>query len=159
MFGFTSSAFQPDNFCYIVIYTPVLDHEEIEFLEGKVKKLGAVLPRLYVAPDHPILRFSEPTKIQAICATTTHDFKAQRLADDPIKINQEPGRPYLVVSPPECVRYLQSQGDAELALKYASRALEHCQQDLERNRKMNGVQLRRIRSLEATIQRYSKQKL
>ncbi len=136
MAGLTSTYFRPNDFCYIVLYTPLhFQREEPDFLEGLVSEVG---PQPTEIPHHhPIWRFPQvpPKSIYSIRAMVLSDPReGRRHPVDPIRVNEEPGRHYLVVHPQECVRYLLGE--------------------VERKEKMNAVQYERIRSLEAVLQHY-----
>ena len=142
MAGLTYREFKPNDFCYIVVYTPVSAQQEvIEFLEGRVREfsnIGANVP----PPEHPLSRYfcnRPPLMIREIQAEVITDANAdQRHPTDPIRQYQVPGRHYLVVPPQECVRYYKQ-------------VLGQTQHSLERAGKMNFVQEQKIGSLEARL--------
>lgn len=149
MAGLTNTEFKPDDDCYIVVFTPISPKEEVlEFLEGKVKEVYSTSAT--VPYDHPLLRYLQtpPKIIRAIRAEVTDPKAAHHHPVDPIILNQEPGRHYLVVPPQEYVRYLRE------ALAQTQNALGRTQQTLERKEKMNFVQQQRIGSLEATLRQH-----
>ncbi len=152
MVGLTYIEFKPQDFCYIVVFTPVENQEVIEFLEGKVKEVSSIVT---VPPlNHPLLRYpqSPPKIIRAIHAEVTDSKAAYRNPIDPIKLNQEPQRHYLVVPHKEYVRYLNE------FLVQTQDTLEMTQDSLERTQKMNVVQQQRINNLEAMLHQPQKRK-
>ncbi len=105
MVGLTYTAFKPQDFCYIVV--AAVDRPEWEFLEAIVQSItpgSAQIP----AP-HPLWNYLQqpPAKVQVIRAKVIDPKVRERNPKDPIKLNQEPGRHYLVVHPRERVRYLE----------------------------------------------------
>jgi len=152
MVGLRYTAFKPQDFCYIVVYTPISSHEDvIEFLEGKVTEVSQTPQKM--PSDHPIWRYlqSPPKRVEAIRAIVTDPRLIIRHHSDPIKQGQEPGRNYLVVPPSDCFRYLHSHGRTEEALGHVYRSLGRAQHTLERTQKMNFVQQQRINQLEAML--------
>ncbi len=107
MVGLTYIEFKPQDFCYIVVFTPVENQEVIEFLEGKVTEVSHAPQN--IPGDHPIWRYLQqpPKTVKSIHAIVTTDSRAAvRHPADPIREEQEPGRSYLVVPPQDCGRYL-----------------------------------------------------
>jgi len=156
MVGLTYTEFKPQDFCYVVVFTPVENQEVIEFLEGKVMEVSNQSAKM--PSDHPIWRYlqSPPKKVEAIRAIVTDPRPIIRHPSDPIRLGQEPGRNYLVVPPLECFRYLRSHGRTEEALVHVYRSLDRTQHALERTQKMNFVQQQRIGNLEAALQQYQR---
>jgi len=153
MVGLTDQEFKPDDFCYIVVYTPISSQQEVtEFLEGRVievSSIGANFP----PENHPLLRYfwqAPPKMIREIQAEVTDPKAEQRNPADPIRLHQVPGRHYLVVPPQECVRYIKE------ALAQAQNTLGRTQHTLERTQKMNFVQQQKIGQLETVLQHYQR---
>ncbi|MEK6905110.1 MAG: hypothetical protein AABX24_01790 [Nanoarchaeota archaeon] len=149
MAGLTYTPFRPGDFCYVVVYTPIPPRYalEAEFLEGMVKEVNHVPKEM--PPDHPLWRYSQvpPKMVQSICAIVTSDPSAAlRHPTDSIKINQEPGRNYLVVHPREYVHHLTKQMREQI---------EQAGKQIEKLGKMNKVQAERIRGLEEKLQQCS----
>ena len=149
MAGLTYFPFRPGDFCYVVVYTPIPPHYvlEAEFLEGMVKEVNHVPKEM--PPDHPLWKYFQipPKMVQSICAIVTSDPSAAlRHPTDSIRINQEPGRSYLVVHPREYVHHLKKQMEGRI---------EQTGKQIEKLEKMNFVQTERIRNLETALRRYS----
>ena len=155
MVGLTYTAFKPQDVCYIVVFTPLVNQEVIEFLEGKVLEIDEEHKSQQIPGAHPIWRYlqSPPKKVEAIRAIVTDPRPIARHPADPIRKGQEPGRNYLVVPPLECFKYLHAHGRTEEALGHMYRSLARTQQNLERTQKMNVVQQQRISELEEMLQR------
>lgn len=156
MTGLTYTEFKPDDDCYIVVFTPISPKQEVlEFLEGKVKEVSTVGAD-FPPSNHPLLRYfwqTPPKMIREIKAEVTDSQAAYRHPTDPIILNQEPGRHYLVVPPQECVRYLKE------VLGQTQNTLGRTQQTLERKEKMNFVQQQKIGSLEAALRQYQRSRM
>ncbi|MDP3698339.1 MAG: hypothetical protein Q8R47_02020 [Nanoarchaeota archaeon] len=153
MVGLTYTEFKPQDFCYIVVYTPIPSHEDVvEFLEGNVTEVSHNSQK--IPPEHPIWRYlhTPPKKVESIRAVVTDPHPIIRHPSDPIKQGQEPGRNYLVVPPLEYFRYLHSHGRTEEALGHVYRFLDRTQHTLERTQKMNLVQQQRISQLEVALE-------
>ena len=110
MAGLTYTEFEPGADCYVVVYTPTLDRDGIEFLEGIVTEVGGLILSSEVASNHPLLRYSQDRSrpIRRIKTVVTDPLADRRNPIDPIRQHEEPFRDYFVVSPGECVRYLRS---------------------------------------------------
>ncbi|GEM_PF-3056271 len=138
MVGLTSAIFQPRDLCYIVVYTPILEHtkERLEFLEGYVTQLDH--QRVERPIDHPIWKYYQeaPKVVRSIAAIVRIDpYIRERLPIDPITPNEEPRRHYLVIPSQERDQYYQ--------------------RIIDRQGKMNTIQLMRIKALEKKLAQFS----
>ncbi|HLD40037.1 MAG TPA: hypothetical protein VJB13_02755 [Candidatus Nanoarchaeia archaeon] len=139
MVGLTNDILHPGDLCYIVVYTPrPLERmpERIEFLEGEVTQIDHQPVERPI--DHPIWKYYQeaPKAVRSIAAIVRIDpYIKERLPVDPIIPDQEPQRHYLVIPSSERDQYYQ--------------------QTIDRQGKMNRIQLLRIKALEKELKKFN----
>ncbi len=138
MVGYTNAInFKPGDFCYIVVYTivPPEHHEKPEFLEGMVTDVDK--PPVPKSLYHPLWKYwsEKPAIVRSISAMVTADPRETQIyALEPVLLNEEPKKDYLVITPEEHDNYHYKI--------------------IERQAKMNHVQLARIRTLEEQVRKF-----
>ena len=139
MVGYTNVAtFKPGNFCYIVVYSLTLPsfYGRMDFLEGTV--IDVDKPPVPKSIYHLLWKFwgEKPELIRSIAALATADSReTQKNVIEPVVLDHEPSKDYLVVTPEEHDKYLYNI--------------------IERQSKMNRIQQARIRALEERVEKYT----